>query len=59
MTGLPIAQTQYRASERVWLPVRDQADFENWQRLGVETRQLVTLEDAEAAIHRILEQGNR
>jgi len=46
MSGLPIAQTQYRASARVWLPVRDHADFENWKRLGVETRQLVKVEDA-------------
>lgn len=47
--GLPIAQTQYRASERVWLPVRDHADFLNWKRLGVETRQLVTAEDVAEA----------
>lgn len=47
--GLPIAQTQYRASARVWLPVRDHADFENWKRIGVETRQLVKMEDVAEA----------
>lgn len=49
MSTLPIALTQYRASERVWLPVRDAEDLEHLRRLGIETRELVALDDAKCA----------